>query len=60
MRESRNQRAVKAIEPYSFTKEAESFEETVLGQDKNPEGGVLATRDYNNVRSVSKDTKLIT
>jgi hypothetical protein len=59
---SANQRAVKAVDAHTFTKQAEKFKQTLsakrahgncfLGKERSADAGIHATRQHNNVRIV--------
>jgi hypothetical protein len=65
--EAKEQSAVKAVDAHAFTKQAKTFRQTsayqkaddncFLGQERSTDGGIHATRDHKNVRSVLQKLK---
>jgi hypothetical protein len=60
------QRAVKAVDAPTFTKQADKVKKNVcqkaygnclLGQERSSDGGIHATGDHSNVRNILRNTK---
>jgi hypothetical protein len=58
------------MDAHTFTQQAENFKQTLsvcqkadncfLGQERSADGGIHATKDHNNIRSVLQNTKKTT